>query len=278
MERVTITLANRSGASFQVDRHKPLLGSLEAQGVSLPYGCRYGGCISCAAKLLSGRIDQRAGVALNGRQLADGYVLLCVALPLTDCTFDVGVESHDKLYRNPFASPLEPHELKPDIASALKGCAMTTAQHVDHDQPYPTDYLATILKEVKTIAMVGASSDPTKFSYGVLRVLHETGYDMIPVNPHEAGTEIRGLRVYASLAAIERPVDMVQVFRSSDALPEIARQAIEIGAKVLWAQLGVRNDEAARLAEAAGLKVVMNRCPKIELFRPFWKPRLHQTI
>jgi len=278
MERVTITLANRSSASFQVDRHKPLLGELEAQGVSLPYGCRYGGCISCAAKLLSGRIDQRAGVALNGRQLADGYVLLCVALPLTDCTFDVGVESHDKLYRNPFASPLAPHELKPDIASALKGCAMTPANPIDHDQAYPADYLATILKEVKTIAMVGASSDPTKFSYGVLRVLHETGYDMIPVNPNEAGTEIRGLRVYESLAAIGRPVDMVQVFRSSDALPEIARQAIEIGAKVLWAQLGVRNDEAARLAEAAGLKVVMNRCPKIELFRPFWKPKLHQTI
>ena len=278
MERVTITLANRSSASFQVDRHKPLLGELEAQGVSLPYGCRYGGCISCAAKLLSGRIDQRAGVALNGRQLADGYVLLCVALPLTDCTFDVGVESHDKLYRNPFASPLAPHELKPDIASALKGCAMTPANPIDHDQAYPADYLATILKEVKTIAMVGASSDPTKFSYGVLRVLHETGYDMIPVNPNEAGTEIRGLRVYESLAAIGRPVDMVQVFRSSDALPEIARQAIAIGAKVLWAQLGVRNDEAARLAEAAGLKVVMNRCPKIELFRPFWKPKLHQTI
>jgi uncharacterized protein len=144
---------------------------------------------------------------------------------------------------------------------------MTDAIHLDHDQDYPADYLATILKEVKTIAMVGASSDPTKFSYGVLRVLHETGYDMIPVNPNEAGGTIRGL-----------PVDMVQVFRSSDALPGIAREAIDIGAKVLWAQLGVRNDEAARLAEAAGLKVVMNRCPKIELFRPFWKPRLNQPI
>ena len=120
MEQVTITLANRSGASFQVDRHKPLLGELEAQGMSLPYGCRYGGCISCAAKLLSGEIDQRAGVALNGRQLTDGYVLLCIARPLTDCTFDVGVESHDKLYRNPFASPLAPHELKSDIATPLK--------------------------------------------------------------------------------------------------------------------------------------------------------------
>ena len=110
---VTITLANRNGASFRVDRRKPLLDALEARGLSLPYGCRYGGCISCAAKLLSGEVDQRAGVALNGRQLAAGYVLLCVAWPLGDCTFDVGVESHDRLYRNPFASPLEPHELKP---------------------------------------------------------------------------------------------------------------------------------------------------------------------
>ena len=118
METVTITLANRGGRAFRVERHKPLLSSLEGHGVSLPYGCRYGGCISCAAKLLSGEVDQRAGVALNGRQLAAGYVLLCVARPLTDCSFDVGVESHDKLYRNPFASPLGPDELKPGILRA----------------------------------------------------------------------------------------------------------------------------------------------------------------
>ena len=86
MAEVTITLANRGGASFRVDRRKPLLDALEAQGVSLPYGCRYGGCISCAAKLLMGEVDQRAGVALNGRQLAAGYVLLCIARPLSDCT------------------------------------------------------------------------------------------------------------------------------------------------------------------------------------------------
>jgi ferredoxin len=120
MAKVTITLAYRRGASCRVDRRQPLLGALESQGLSLPYGCRYGGCISCAAKLLSGEIDQRAGVALNGRQLADGYVLLCIARPLTDCTFDVGVESHDRLYRNPFASPLAPHELKPHIAIPLE--------------------------------------------------------------------------------------------------------------------------------------------------------------
>ncbi|MDX1539808.1 MAG: CoA-binding protein [Geminicoccaceae bacterium] len=149
---------------------------------------------------------------------------------------------------------------------------------MNHDEDYPADYLAGILKEVKTIAMVGASSDPTKFSYGVLRVLHETGYDMIPVNPAEAGNEIRGLACYASLSAIDRPVDMVQIFRTSEAAYEVVEEAIRIGAKVVWMQIGVRNDEAARLAEAAGLKVVMNRCPKIELFRPFWKPRLNQAI
>ena len=115
METVTITLANRNGATYEVDPRLPLLKSLEAKGVSLPYGCKYGGCISCAAKLLEGRIDQAAAVALNGRQLNDGYILLCVARPLTDCTMDVGVDSHDKLYRNPFASPLAPDELKADI-------------------------------------------------------------------------------------------------------------------------------------------------------------------
>ncbi|MDX1576730.1 MAG: CoA-binding protein [Kiloniellales bacterium] len=155
---------------------------------------------------------------------------------------------------------------------------MTSVAHIDHDQDYPADYLAGILKEVKTIAMVGASPDPTAFSYGVLRVLHETGYDMIPVNPKEAGNEIRGLKVYASLKDIDRPVDMVEVFRSSDALYGVAEEAVAIGAKVLWAQIGVRDDAAAKLAEDAGLKVVMNRCPKIELFRPFWKPRLNQKI
>ncbi len=149
---------------------------------------------------------------------------------------------------------------------------------MNHDEDYPAEYLAGILKEVKTIAMVGASSDATKFSYGVLRVLHETGYDMIPVNPKEVGTEIRGLKCHESLSSIERPVDMVEVFRTSEATYGITEEAIEIGAKVVWMQIGVRNDEAARLAEAAGLKVVMNRCPKIELFRPFWKPRLNQAI
>ena len=101
---------------------------------------------------------------------------------------------------------------------------------------------------------------------------------MIPVNPKEAGKEIRGLKVVASLSDIEEPVDMVEVFRASEALPGIAQEAIDIGAKVLWSQIGVYSEEAAKLAEDAGLRVVMNRCPKIELFRPFWKPKLNQGI
>ncbi len=149
---------------------------------------------------------------------------------------------------------------------------------IDRIYDYDPAYIADILKSVKTIAMVGASPDKTKFSYGVLRVLHETGYDMIPVNPRPEVTDIRGLRVYHSLKAIDRPVDMVEVFRPREELYGIAEQAIEIGAKVLWGQIGVYDDAAAKLAENAGLKVVMNRCPKIELFRPFWKPRLDLAI
>ena len=150
--------------------------------------------------------------------------------------------------------------------------------HMNHEEPYSNEYLQGILTSVKTIAMVGASPDKTKFSYGVLRVLHETGYDMIPVNPRPGLEEIRGLKVYPSLAAIDRPVDMVEVFRKPEDLYGIAEEAIAIGAKVLWGQIGVINHDAARLAEEAGLKVVMNRCPKIELFRPFWKPKLHLGI
>jgi predicted CoA-binding protein len=126
--------------------------------------------------------------------------------------------------------------------------------------------------------MVGASGDKTKFSYGVLRQLSEIGYDILPINPNPAIKEIRGLRVYRSLKEIDKQIDMVEVFRPKNEIYGIAEQAIEVGAKVLWGQIGVYDDKAAELAEAAGLKVVMNRCPKIELFRPFWKPRLDLKI
>ncbi|MAI58088.1 MAG: hypothetical protein CML56_03750 [Rhodobacteraceae bacterium] len=150
--------------------------------------------------------------------------------------------------------------------------------YMNHNKPYTESYLQSILKSVKTIAMVGASPDKTKFSYGVLRVLHETGYDMVPVNPRSDVEEIRGIKVFNSLAEIDRPVDMVEVFRRPEDLLDVAKEAVAIGAKVLWGQIGVRNDEAARIAEDAGMQVVMDRCPKIELFRPFWKPKLHLKI
>lgn len=149
---------------------------------------------------------------------------------------------------------------------------------IDRIYNYDPSYLADILKSVKTIAMVGASGDKTKFSYGVLRQLSEIGYDILPINPNPKITEIRGLRVYHSLKEIDKQIDMVEVFRPKNELYGIAEQAIEVGAKVLWGQIGVYDDKAAELAEAAGLKVIMNRCPKIELFRPFWKPRLDLKI
>jgi len=149
---------------------------------------------------------------------------------------------------------------------------------IDRIYDYDPMYLADILKSVKTIAMVGASGDKTKFSYGVLRQLSEIGYDILPINPNPKITEIRGLKVYRSLQDIDKQIDMVEVFRPATELYGIAEQAIEVGAKVLWGKIGVYDDKAAKLAESAGLKVVMNRCPKIELFRPFWKPRLDLKI
>ena len=149
---------------------------------------------------------------------------------------------------------------------------------IERRYDYDAEYLAEILRSVKTIAMVGASADETKFSYSVLRQLNEIGYEILPVNPNPAVTEIRGLRVWPSLEEIDQPVDMVDVFRPKEELYGIAEQAIAIDAKVLWGQIGVYDDAAAARAEAAGLRVVMDRCPKIELFRPFWKPRLDLPI
>ena len=111
-----ITISNRNNTIFEVKGTKPLLSELRSQGLDLPYGCQYGGCITCAAKLINGKVDQRSQVALNNRQINNGYVILCVARAKTDCTFEIGVESHDKLYRNPFIDPLAPHELKSNIA------------------------------------------------------------------------------------------------------------------------------------------------------------------
>jgi predicted CoA-binding protein len=141
-----------------------------------------------------------------------------------------------------------------------------TLEKIDHDN-YDDDYIRGILRRTNVIAMVGASPNWNRPSYFAMKYLQQKGYRVIPVNPKEAGGEILGERVYAGLAEIPVKVDMVDCFRASAAIPPIADEAIKIGAKVLWLQLGVRNDEAAAKAEAAGLQVVMNRCPKIEFGR-----------
>ena len=137
---------------------------------------------------------------------------------------------------------------------------------MDHDS-YSDQYLRSVLSEAKTIAMVGASPHWNRPSYFAMKYLQGKGFRVIPVNPRAAGETILGEKVYASLAEIPVKVDMVDVFRNSEAAGPLADEAIRIGAKILWMQLGVRNDEAARRAEAAGLEVVMNRCPKIEYGR-----------
>lgn len=141
---------------------------------------------------------------------------------------------------------------------------------MNHDR-YDDAYIAAILNEAKTIAMVGASANINRPSYFAMKYLIGKGFRVIPVNPVLAGQQILGQKVVASLAEIDEPVDMVDIFRNSEAALEVAREAIalkdKLGLKVIWMQLSVRNDEAAAAAEAAGLKVVMNRCPKIEYGR-----------
>ncbi|HAD42270.1 MAG: CoA-binding protein [Plesiomonas shigelloides] len=129
------------------------------------------------------------------------------------------------------------------------------------------DLIREVLQSTRTIALVGASHKPERPSYRVMAYLLEQGYHVIPINPGLAGQQLLGQEVKRTLADIDEPVDMVDVFRSADAAYEIAGEAIAIGAKSLWLQLGVINEEAAALAQAAGLKVVMDHCPKIEIPR-----------
>jgi uncharacterized protein len=139
---------------------------------------------------------------------------------------------------------------------------------MNHDS-YPDTYIRGILNTVKTIAMVGLSPKDNRPSYFAFKYLLERGYHMIPVNPGQAGREILGQKVYAKLADIAEPVDMVDIFRASQYAPGVVKEALALKPRpqVIWMQLGVRSDEAARLAEEAGVKVVMNRCPKIEYGR-----------
>ncbi len=134
--------------------------------------------------------------------------------------------------------------------------------------PLTTDAeIDALLASVKTIAMVGASDRPDRASYGVMKFLQDHGYRVIPVNPSITGEHVHGEFVWRDLSQIGDPIDMVDIFRRSADAGEAVDQAIAAGAKAVWMQLGVVNDEAAARAEAAGLQVVMDRCPKIELAR-----------
>ncbi|RVA58162.1 CoA-binding protein [Mesorhizobium sp. M7A.F.Ca.US.001.01.1.1] len=136
---------------------------------------------------------------------------------------------------------------------------------MNHDS-YDNAYIAGILNSVKTVAMVGASANDVRPSYFVLKYLLAKGFSVFPINPGQAGKEILGRMTYARLADIPEPIDMVDIFRAPAAVPGIVDEALRLDPlpKVIWMQLGVRHDEAAARAEAAGIKVVMNRCPKIE--------------
>ena len=139
---------------------------------------------------------------------------------------------------------------------------------MNHDS-YPDTYIRGILNTVKTIAMVGASEKENRPSYFAFKYLLERGYKMIPVNPGRAGELMLGQRIYARLADIPEPVDMVDIFRAAQYAPAVVQEALALNPRpqIIWMQLGIRNDEAAALAEANGLKIVMNRCPKIEYGR-----------
>jgi uncharacterized protein len=129
------------------------------------------------------------------------------------------------------------------------------------------DEIAELLTNARTIAMVGASDNPGRPAFGVMRFLQEHGYRVFPVNPRIAGERVHGEIVWRDLAEIGEPIDIVDIFRKSEAAGEAVDEAISAGAKAVWMQLGVVDRDAAERAEAAGLKVVMNRCPKIEISR-----------
>ena len=135
---------------------------------------------------------------------------------------------------------------------------------------YPDSFIKQILEESNTIAIVGASSKEDRDSYKVMKYLLQKGYKVFPVNPYESGKNILGQKCYEDLESIKQSVDIVDVFRANEAVLGIAKQAIKISAKVLWTQEDIIHHEAAELVEKAGLKVVMDRCPKKELSKPYW--------
>ena len=135
---------------------------------------------------------------------------------------------------------------------------------------YPDSFIKKILEESNTIAIVGAGSKEDRDSYKVMKYLLQKGYKVFPVNPYESGKNILGQKCYEDLESIKQSVDIVDVFRAHEEVLGIAKQAIKISAKVLWTQEDIIHNEAAELVEKAGLKVVMDRCPKKELSKPYW--------
>lgn len=141
----------------------------------------------------------------------------------------------------------------------------------DHDNDFYDDiYIRSILDSVKSIAVVGASSKPDRDSYKVIRTLLENNYKVFPINPNEIHSPLLGQKCYSNLKELKQRVDMVDVFRANHEVLGIAKDSVKIGARCLWTQLGIVNKEAAQIAENAGIRVVMNRCPKIELEKLHW--------
>jgi hypothetical protein len=143
------------------------------------------------------------------------------------------------------------------------------ASQINHDF-YTSEYVAEILDQTKVIALVGASPRPERDSHKVMQFLLDNKYQVIPVNPRASGNLILGQLCLSSLAEITQSVDMVDIFRSQDAVPGIIREAIAIDAKIIWMQLGIKHPAAAKFAENSGLKVIMDRCTKIEIEKSNW--------
>ena len=139
---------------------------------------------------------------------------------------------------------------------------------------YPDAYIKSIIEKTHTIAVVGASANKERDSYKVMKTLIKNGYKVFPVNPNEIGNLILGQECYSDIEDIKTHIDLVDIFREKKAVMGIAKQAIKIGAKFLWMQEGIIHDEAASLAESAGIKVIMNRCPKKELSKSYWTNKI----
>lgn len=139
---------------------------------------------------------------------------------------------------------------------------------------YNEKYLREILKSVKTIAIVGASNNPKRDSYKVMKDLIKNGFVVFPINPNLKDSLILNRKCYPDLISVKEKIDMVDIFRNKEAIMDVTKEAIKINAKILWMQLDIIHEKAAKIAEKSGIKVVMNRCPKIELAKPYWTSKI----